>query len=88
MGVVLVEKTKEKPVKFVKGMTFKEVIEEAKRKHENNQKLYKESNGMCINCKKNPGNKLSFICDKCQEKIDKIVAELRGPGFFEVGIRR
>jgi hypothetical protein len=87
MGGIMqkVKKEQSKP-KIIKAMTFQEVMEEAKRKHEEKRKLYQESNGLCVNCKKNSGNDQSFVCDECQAKIDKIVKELRGPGFFELSI--
>jgi|WetSurSiteA1Bulk_404760.scaffolds.fasta_scaffold01237_7 hypothetical protein len=84
----MVQKKKQKQFKpkFIKSMTFNEVMEDVKKKHEQNLRLYQENNGICINCKKNSGDKLSFICSECQAKIDKIVAELRGQGFVEMTI--
>lgn len=89
MGGIMMQKQKKQEQfrpKIIKPMTFQEVLEDAKRKYEEKRILYQESGGICVNCKKNPGDEQSFICNECQSKIDKIIAELRGPGFFEMAI--
>ena len=71
----------------VKSFTIHDVIEKAKKKAAVNQKKFNESGGLCIQCEKNQGDLKSLICKDCWEEREKLLNQLRGPGFMEIGIK-
>jgi hypothetical protein len=66
-----------------KAYSFQEVIEKAKKKHEEQVNYVKET-GLCCVCKTEKVVKDDLRCTTCIAKMGVILRELRGkPGFFE-----
>ena len=74
----------------MKAYGFKEAIENAQNRAMIAQKEFKDSGSMCLNCKKNPGETDSEIshmhCKECNAETEKLLKQLRGPGFAEFKI--
>jgi hypothetical protein len=48
---------------------------------------FKANGGMCLNCGLAPGDpngRLPFQCKKCNDKVEDLLKQLRGPGFMEL----
>ena len=73
--------------KMIKSFTINDVIKKAKKRAVANQKKFDESGGLCIQCEKNQGDPKSLICKDCWEEREKLLNQLRGPGFMEIGIK-
>jgi len=82
-------KKKNEPV-MVKGMLLGEMIGEVQKKGLERKKKFEENKGRCIECNKNMANPNSpidpFCCDECNEEVEKLLKQLRGPGFGEFRI--
>lgn len=61
-----------------------ELAAEMKQKAEEAEKYVKET-GLCYNCKKNKADP-DGQCGECKEETEKILRQLRGPGFVEMKI--
>jgi hypothetical protein len=70
-------------------MSFAEVIADAAKKQQEAAKYVQET-GLCCACKKNPvaGSPDSLRCSKCVEETEKLLRQLRGPGFVEARVGR
>ena len=78
-----------KSVRIAKSMSFKEMIEEVKRKNEEALEEHKRNGGICQHCGKNkaefPNGFNPFHCKECNEETVKLVNELsKDPGFVHV----
>lgn len=77
-------KPRPEPVR-IEACPFAEMIKGARTKQELAIKYVKET-GLCCACKKNPVAESQLRCQKCIDKTEKILKELRGPGFMEIEI--
>ncbi len=82
--------------KSFKAKSFKiaDIVEEIKKKMEEDQKKFEESGGMCLNCGKNPGEMddgavSPFHCVSCNEKTQELINKLsKGKGFSHFKFRK
>lgn len=75
-------------MKLAKCISFKEIIEDSVKKQTEAVEKFTKNGGICLNCEKEPGETNSTLnpmhCKKCNEKTEKILKQLRGPGFVEL----
>jgi len=83
------KKKKREPV-IVKALSFAEMLESVREQGIACKKKLEENDGRCIKCNKNKANLDSqinpFMCNECNEEGEKILRQLRGPGFGEFRI--
>jgi len=83
------KKEKREPV-MVKAMSFDEMIGDVQKRGLECKKKLEENEGRCIKCNKNTANLNSpidqFCCDECNKEVEKLLKQLRGPGFGEFKI--
>lgn len=76
-------------MKKVKAMSFEEMVNETQKRFEKAKKEFEKNGGICLNCKKNPGDTTSTLnpmhCKDCNVKTEELLKQLRGPGFVEIG---
>jgi hypothetical protein len=79
------KKEKFKSVCLGKAMSFGEMIEGIKARGEALEKYVKET-GLCCACKKNPveGSPDPLRCKECVDETERLLKQLRGPGFMEM----
>lgn len=73
--------------KIAKAMSANDLFKEIKQKHIDQKNKFEKSGGLCIQCEKYPGHDHTFLCNGCFEKRQKLLSQLRGPGFVEFGFR-
>ncbi len=78
------KKKKPTPVR-IKGQSFGEMIADTKRKAAEAKK-YVDETGLCCNCKKNPVVEGQIHCQSCLDKRERLLKQLRGPGFMELKV--
>jgi len=72
-------------MKKIKAYSFAEMIESAQKKFEAAIKEFEENGGICLLCKKNPGEE-NMHCKECNAETEELLKQLRGPGFMEFKI--
>jgi hypothetical protein len=89
-------KKRPEPV-MIKAMRFDEVLKEAEEKQREKIKYFNET-GLCCSCKKEKaylaehpdikklpvGISDGLMCQKCNNEIEELLKQLRGPGFMEI----
>jgi len=79
-----------KPVKMVRAMSFGDMIQDVQEKNRKATEEFKKNGGMCLHCGKEKGDQTStlnpFNCKKCNEETQKLLSQLKGPGFFHMKI--
>ena len=80
-------KEKRKPVALGRAMRFDEMIVETQQKAVEAQK-YVDETGLCCACKKNPvaGSQDPLRCQGCVDETERLLKQLRGPGFMEMRV--
>lgn len=73
---------------IIKKTSMDEIIKGARQKAEEAQKKF-EKDGLCQseNCtEKGTLTQHGYLCEHHFQEIENLVSQLRGPGFFQVGI--
>ena len=78
---------KNKPVALGKAMSFAEMVADALKKGVIAMEYVKET-GLCCACKKNPveGSPDPLRCKACVDETEKLLKQLRRPGFMELKV--
>jgi len=81
---------KQAKLKVAQSCSFCEMIKSVQQKALMSQKEFEKNGGMCLHCGKNPGEKDSqlnpFHCKQCNAETQKLIDQLRGPGFMQLKI--
>jgi len=73
-----------KPTKG-KAISAKDLFSEMNCKAEEVHRYVQET-GLCYGCKKNKADP-DGQCQECKDETEKILKQLRGPGFVELGVK-
>ena len=73
--------------KIAKAISANDLFKEMRQKHIELKNKFEKSDGLCINCEKYPGHNDTFLCNNCLEEREKLLSQLRGPGFMEINIK-
>lgn len=73
-------------LKKTKAMSAKDLFNDIREKAEKTSKKF-EKDGLCIACGEDSGNPQTYKCDSCEIETERLLKQLRGPGFAEFKVK-